>query len=45
MKIDINKIKVTPESFGFNFCQWGDLTNEVKEWCQYWGFSTNKSIY
>lgn len=43
MKIDINKIKITPEAFGFNFCQWGELSDQVKDWCQYWGFNTIKS--
>lgn len=43
MKIDINKIKLTPEQMGFNFCQWGDLTEDVKEWSIYWKFKTEKS--
>lgn len=43
MKIDINKIKITPEKFGFNFCQFGKLTEEVKSWVDFWKFNTEKS--
>jgi arginyl-tRNA synthetase len=43
MKIDINKIKVTPPNLGFKFCQFGDLSIEVKEWVEYWKFKTEKS--
>ena len=43
MKIDINKIKLVPEKFGFNFCQFGDLELDVKLWADYWGFKTVKS--
>ncbi len=43
MKIDINKIKITPEKFGFNFCQFGELTEEVKSWVNFWKFKTEKS--
>lgn len=43
MKIDINKIKLSPEKFGFNFCQYGDLTEEIKSWSEYWNFKTEKS--
>lgn len=43
MKIDINKIKTTPEKFGFNFCQFGELTEEVKQWVDFWKFQTEKS--
>jgi len=43
MKLNINKIKLTPEQFGFNFCQFGELTDEVKEWCKFWNFKIEKS--
>jgi arginyl-tRNA synthetase len=43
MKIDINKIKLTPEKQGFNFCQFGELTTEVSEWASYWNLKTEKS--
>lgn len=43
MKININKIKITPEILGFNFCQFGDLTEEALEWTKYWGLKTEKS--
>jgi len=39
----INKIKITPEKFGFNFCQFGELTEEVKSWVNFWKFKTEKS--
>lgn len=43
MKIDINKIKVTPASFGFNFCVFGNLSDELKDWCNYWNLQIVKS--
>ena len=42
MKIDINKIKLVPEKFGFNFCQFGELTDEIKIWSDFWKFKTEK---
>jgi arginyl-tRNA synthetase len=36
MKIDINKLKLTPPNLGFNFCVFGKPTDEIKEWCSYW---------
>ncbi len=36
MKIDINKIKTAPAKFGFNFCVYGKLSDEIKEWCNFW---------
>lgn len=36
MKIEINKIKVTPEKFGFNFCVYGELSEEIKQWANHW---------
>jgi len=43
MKIDINKIKLTPSNLGFKFCQYGELDAELKEWCEYWELKTEKS--
>jgi arginyl-tRNA synthetase len=43
MKIDINKIKLAPVQFGFNFCVFGTPSDEVMQWCQYWNLSTQKS--
>lgn len=43
MKININKVKLTPEQFGFNFCQFGELSDELKDWCEYWKLKTEKS--
>ncbi len=43
MKIDINKIKLVPEKFGFNFCCYGDPSIEIKEWVKYWNFTLEKS--
>jgi arginyl-tRNA synthetase len=42
MKIKTNQIKITPDKFGFNFCQFGDLTTSIKDWCDYWNFKTEK---
>ena len=36
MKLDINKLKLTPPNFGFNFCVFGKPSDEIKEWCKYW---------
>lgn len=36
MKLDINKLKLTPPNLGFNFCVFGKPNDEIKEWCQYW---------
>lgn len=43
MKIDINKIKLIPEKFGFGFCKWGELDEELLNWTQYHGLKTEKS--
>lgn len=43
MKLNINKIKQTPSHLEFGFCQYGELTNEVKEWVTYWNFKTEQS--
>lgn len=43
MKIDINKIKVTPPNLPFNFCVFGDPNNEIKEWINYWNLKTENS--
>jgi len=43
MKIDINKIKLVPEKYGFNFCQFGELSSDVSQWVKYWKFKTEKS--
>ena len=42
MKIDINKIKLTPKNLDFGFCVYGELTQELIDWCCYWNFSTEK---
>lgn len=36
MKIDINKINITPSNFGFNFCVYGKPSGEIKNWCNHW---------
>lgn len=38
MKIDINKVKITPPDLGFNFCVYGKPSQEIINWCNYWGF-------
>lgn len=43
MKIDINKIKTTPNEFGFNFCVFGKPSDEVKNWCEYWKLEIQES--
>jgi hypothetical protein len=43
MKLNINTIKQIPNHLGFGFCQFGELTSEVKEWANYWNFKTEKS--
>lgn len=43
MKIDINKIKTTPSEFGFNFCVFGEPSNEILEWCKHWNLTTEQS--
>jgi arginyl-tRNA synthetase len=43
MKISSNKVKVTPSNMWFNFCQWGELSDELKNWVDYWNFKIVKS--
>jgi arginyl-tRNA synthetase len=43
MKLNIKKIKTTPEKFGFNFCQYGKLTDSVQKWVDHWGFKTEEA--
>lgn len=43
MKLNINKIKQTPSHLEFGFCQYGELTNEVKEWVNHWNFKIQQS--
>jgi hypothetical protein len=43
MKLNINTIKQIPNHLEFGFCQFGELTNEVKEWANHWNFKTEKS--
>lgn len=43
MKIDINKVKTTPNEFGFNFCVYGSPSNEILGWANYWGFKLVES--
>ena len=43
MRIDLNKIKVTPKNLPFGFCVYGELSEEIGEWCNYWNFKTEIS--
>lgn len=43
MKIDINKIKLSPLKFGFNFCVFGSPSDEIMQWCKYWNLETKES--
>ncbi len=36
MKIDINKVKLIPDDF--NFCVYGDPSDEIIRWANHWGF-------
>lgn len=38
MKIDINKVRLTPPNYGFNFCVYGPPSLEIIEWAVHWGF-------
>ena len=44
MKLDINKLKLTPPNFGFNFCVFGKPSDEIKEWCKYWNLEMIDSV-
>ncbi len=43
MKLNINNIKITPPKYGFNFCQYGELSDAVEKWVEHWGFETEKA--
>lgn len=43
MKISIDKIKTTPANYGFNFCVFGELNEELKDWCSHWKLNTQSS--
>ena len=43
MKININKVNVTPKNMGFNFCVFGLMSEDVKAWCEYHGFQIETS--
>lgn len=39
MKIDINKLKTTPKNLEFNLCVYGEVSDEITQWINYWKFS------
>lgn len=43
MKIDINKIRTTPEGMDFGFCVFGEPSSEIKEWSSSHGFKLEAS--
>lgn len=43
MQIDINKIKVTPKNLPFNFCVYGEPSQELIDWANYWHLQLEKS--
>ena len=43
MKISPDSIKTTPKNMEFNFCVWGELTPELKEWVNFWNLKTIES--
>lgn len=38
MKISLNKIKLIPAKFGFGFCVYGDIPEEISNWVKFWNF-------
>ena len=42
MKININSIKTTPKNMKFNFCVYGNPSEEIINWINYWGLKTEE---
>ena len=40
MKININKLGITPKNLGFKLCFFGEPSTEVLDWLNYWKFET-----
>jgi len=43
MKININKIKLKPKNLNFGFCVYGEPTQEIIDWAQYWNLKLENS--
>lgn len=43
MKISVSDIKETPPNIPFNWCVFGEPSEKVKKWCNYWNLKTEKS--
>ena len=42
MKLNPNILKVTPKNLGFNFCVFGDPTQEIMDWINHWKLKYEK---
>jgi arginyl-tRNA synthetase len=42
MKININNIRTLPEGNNFGFCVYGEPSDEIIAWANYWGFKVEK---
>ena len=43
MKLEINKIKVTPKNLKFGFCVYGEPSQEILDWAEHWKLILYKS--
>src|ERR1035437_8548789 len=43
MKLNLNKVKLTPKNLNFGFCVYGEATQEIIDWCNYWNFKLEVS--
>ena len=43
MKISINDIRLAPKEMGFNFCVFGEPSEEIKKWSENYGFRLEES--
>ena len=43
MKLSLNKIKLTPKNINFGFCCYGEPTQEILDWINYWNLKTEPS--
>src|ERR1035437_429438 len=43
MKIDVNKLRTTPDDMEFGFCVFGKPSEEIKEWSSIHGFKLEES--
>jgi hypothetical protein len=43
MKLNLNKVKLTPKNLNFGFCVYGEPIQEIIDWCDYWNFKLETS--